>query len=251
MSSTISGLNTTDYSYLFSNLQTSGNSSTGSASSFLADYASIKNGSYSKLMRAYYEKGSGSGTTKASKEASAEEAKQNSQVKSDAASVKDAADALVTTGSKSVFNLTDVKDKDGNTTKGYDYDAIYKAVKSFADEYNDLVKSGGESDSTGVLRRTLTMTNETKANVKMLSKVGVTIGTDNKLTIDEKALKKADIHDLKTLFNGAGSFAYNISSKASMISNVVTAEQQRRNGYSASGAYSYSAQVGKIYDGAI
>ena len=42
----------TDYSYLFSSLGTS--SSSGTNLNFLSDYASIKNGSYAKLMKAYY-----------------------------------------------------------------------------------------------------------------------------------------------------------------------------------------------------
>lgn len=248
MATTISGLGTTDYSFLFSNLSTSNSSSTTSASSFLADYASIKNGSYGKLMKAYYTKGSGATDEKAD---TTEATKNHSQVKSDSATLKEAADALVTTGSKSVFNLTDVKDKDGNTQKGYDYDAIYDAVKNFTDEYNSLITSAGESDSNSILRRTLNMTNETKANYRMLSKVGITIGTDNKLTIDEKALKESNIHDLKTLFNGVGSFAYNVSSKASVIGNLANSEMQKMSGYSANGDYSYSNTIGKLYDGTI
>ena len=42
-----------DYSYLFSSLNTSKTGSAGNLS-FLSDYAAIKNGSYGKLMKAYY-----------------------------------------------------------------------------------------------------------------------------------------------------------------------------------------------------
>ena len=45
----------TDYSFLFSGLSTSNTGSGfGMSGSWLSDYASIKNGSYGKLMRAYY-----------------------------------------------------------------------------------------------------------------------------------------------------------------------------------------------------
>ncbi len=37
----------------------------------------------------------------------------------------------------------------------------------------------------------------TKANSNMLSKVGITIGTDNKLSIDETSFKKADMNTVK------------------------------------------------------
>ena len=41
-----------DYSYLFQSLSTSSGSGLGNLN-FLSDYASIKNGSYGKLMKAY------------------------------------------------------------------------------------------------------------------------------------------------------------------------------------------------------
>jgi len=248
MSTTISGLATTDYSSLFSSSSTSDSSSTSSLNSSLYDYANIKNGSYGKLLNAYYEKNSSTAKTS---EKITEDAKNSALVKSDAGSLKSAADALVTTGSKSVFNLTDIKDESGNTTKGYDYDAIYKAVKSFTEEYNSTVDSAGDSESTSVLRRTLSMTNATDKNANLLGKVGITIGEDNKLEIDEKTLKSADINDLKSLFSGVGSYAYNMSSKASMISDAATSEIQKMSNYSATGSYLSSSAIGNLYDGIV
>ena len=248
MSTTISGLTTMDYSSLFSSSSTSDSSSTSSLDSSLYDYASIKNGSYGKLMNAYYAKNSS--TAKTSNEMK-KEVKNDALVKSDASALKSAADALVTTGSESKFSLTDIKDKAGNTTKGYDYDAIYKAVKSFAEEYNSTLDSAGESESTSVLRRTLSMTNATDKNANLLGKVGITIGEDNKLEIDEKALKSADINDLKSLFSGVGSYAYNISSKASMINDAATSEIQKMSNYSATGSYLSASAIGNLYDGIV
>ncbi|MDO5574171.1 MAG: hypothetical protein Q4G60_09385 [bacterium] len=250
----ISGLTSTwDYSSLFSSLSSSGsNSSTSSTGSsmYLSDYASIKNGSYSKLLKAYYAKNDTSSTAKTSDEIE-ESAKTNSTISTDAKALKSSADALIATGSNSVFNMKEMKDENGNKKTDYDYDAIYKAVKSFADNYNNLVSSAGDSDSNSVLRKTLSITNGTKKNANLLSQVGVSIGEDNKLTVDEKTLKAANINDLKALFSGVGSYAYNVSSTASMINSAATNEIQKLNTYTSTGAYSYSASVGKIYDGAI
>ena len=244
--SNIQGIST-DLTSMFANLSTE-KSDTTSNSSFLFDYASIKNGSYGKLVKAYYAKNSE--TAKTSDEKVAEK-KNHSQVKSDADSLKSAADELVTTGSKSVFNLTDVTDKDGVTKKGYDYDSIYKSVKKFADEYNELVASAGESDSDSVLSRTLSMIKTTAKNENLLGKVGITIGEDNKLTVDEKKIKEASINDLKSLFSGVGSYAYSISSSASLIADKAANELAKANSYSAKGTYSYSKEVGNLYDGTI
>ena len=45
-----------DYSYLFQSMNTSANSGMSGMSSILSDYSSIKNGSYGKLLKAYYAK---------------------------------------------------------------------------------------------------------------------------------------------------------------------------------------------------
>ena len=126
-----------DYSYLFQSM-TGGNSA---SLNFLSDYASIKNGSYGKLMKAYYSPGHRSGnevsslveqknqrTTAAAKDS----AKTLSSIESAAEELKKSADTLTAKGSKSVFNKVDIETKDENgvtsTTKGYDTNAIYKAV---------------------------------------------------------------------------------------------------------------------------
>ena len=59
-----------DYSYLFQGLSSSGGG-LGNLN-FLSDYASIKNGSYSKLMKAYYGMGQSisSGTTSSDRKSS-------------------------------------------------------------------------------------------------------------------------------------------------------------------------------------
>lgn len=54
----------TNYSFLFSGL--SSTASNAASSNWLADYASIKNGSYAKLMKAYYGKENTASKTAAS-----------------------------------------------------------------------------------------------------------------------------------------------------------------------------------------
>ena len=54
----------TNYSFLFSGL--SSTASNAASSNWLADYASIKNGSYAKLMKAYYGKENNASKTAAS-----------------------------------------------------------------------------------------------------------------------------------------------------------------------------------------
>ncbi len=243
----ISGINlgTTDYSELFDSLSTK--SSEGSSSSnFLADYASIKNGSYAKLTKAYYGKTSGSSTV--TKEKATEKIKSNSEVKTNADALKSSSNALVE--SKTLFsNKVEKTDQDGNKTADYDYEKIYKALKSFVDDYNSVIKSGGESENNSVLRNTLSMTKMTKENKDLLGAVGITINEDNTLSVGEETVKKANMNDLKSLFSGVGSYAYSIATKASNISYRAAYENNKLNSYTASGAYLATDSVGNIYDG--
>ncbi|MCR5626310.1 MAG: hypothetical protein K6F99_03220 [Lachnospiraceae bacterium] len=64
------------------------------------------------------------------------------------------------------------------------------------------------------------MVGNTSKYQNLLSDVGITIGSDNKLSVDEEALKKADVTTLKVLFSNTNSLADDISSKASSISRA-------------------------------
>ena len=205
--------NNTDYSYLFNNMQPT---STGGTFS-LGDYAAIKNGSYKKLLKAYYAKQDAEKST-----ISSDAMKNSSLVKSSADALKKSANAL---------NNEALWEK----KEDYDWDAITKAVKSFVDDYNSLVKLAGNSDSKDVLRNAVWMTGMTEANDNLLSKAEITVGKGNQMELNEDVLKKVDISTLKTLFTGHNSLADKIATKANSISNAAA----RTSGtYKSNGTYS-------------
>lgn len=205
--------NNTDYSYLFNNMQPT---STGGTFS-LGDYAAIKNGSYKKLLKAYYAK------QDAEKSAISSDAMKNSSL------VKSSADALKK--SANTLNNEALWEK----KEDYDWDAITKAVKTFVDDYNSVVKLAGNSDSKDVLRNAVWMTGMTEANDNLLSKAGITVGKGNQMELNEDVLKKVDIRTLKTLFTGHNSLADKIATKANSISNAAA----RTSGtYKSNGTYS-------------
>lgn len=205
--------NNTDYSYLFNNMQPA---STGGTFS-LGDYAAIKNGSYKKLLKAYYAK------QDAEKSAvSGDSMKKSALMKSSADALKKSANAL---------NNEALWEK----KEDYDWDAITKTVKSFVDDYNSVVKLAGNSDSKDVLRNAVWMTGMTEANDNLLSKAGITVDKGNQMELNEDVLKKADIRTLKMLFTGHNSLADKIATKANSISNAAA----RTSGtYKSNGTYS-------------
>ncbi len=190
-----------------------------SSGNLLSDYASIKNGSYGKLLKAYYAEQDAENASM-----SGDSAQKLTLMRSSADSLKKSADAL---NNSSLWEKKKIKKKDeetGEETEAEDYDwtAITKVVKSFVDNYNFVVEQAGDSDTKNVLRNAAWLTGITDKAGNLLSKVGITIGKGNKLELDEDALKEANISTLKSLFMGHGSFADKISQKADSISKVAS-----------------------------
>ena len=244
----INAYNASTISALFAGLN---NSSSGTSLSYGIDfttYNSIKNGSYSKLMRKYYSNQASESTNGATankntgKVHSIDIQKNNAKVNRDnAASLVDSASELK---KYSLWSKVDKTDKDGNIAKEYDTDKIAKPVSSFVKDYNSLVSSPADSSSRYVLNSASNMVNYTRANADLLKKIGISVGSDNKLTVDEDKLKASDMAVVKSVFKDSGSFGQTISAKASTIyGNAVSqlSELSTKNSYTSNGLYSYSS----------
>ena len=72
-------------------------------------------------------------------------------------------------------SFTGRHEKTGEETEveDYDWEAITKAVKSFVEDYNDVIEKSGESNSKDVLRNAVWLTGITESNKNVLSKIGI------------------------------------------------------------------------------
>ena len=217
----INAYNASTISALFAGLN---NSSSGTSLSYGIDfttYNSIKNGSYSKLMRKYYSNQASESTDGAAANKNTGKVQNIDIQKNNATVNRDNAASLVDSASElkkySLWSKVDKTDKDGNTTKEYDTDKIAKAVSSFVKDYNSLVSSTADSSSRYVLNSASNMVNYTRANADLLKKIGISVSSDNKLTVDEDKLKTSDMAVVKSVFKDSGSFGQTISAKASTI----------------------------------
>lgn len=253
-----------DCSYLFNSLNNSGSNASSNIfnSIDLGEYYSIKSGNYGKLLKAYYAESDSKSVDssddidnkkKILKEDTAVE--KLTEVSASASTLEDSAEKLINRGSDSLFKEKEltVKNANGEETKvmGYDTDAIYKAVKDFADKYNSFVKSVDDSDSTKLDQELDNMTSVVSDYTQALKEVGVTVNEDNTLSVDEKTLKAADISDLKKLFNGNASFTYNVSTKASMIGVTANSEANTMKNYTSTGNYDQAFSTGNLMDSLI
>lgn len=222
-----------DYSILFSSLNSS--NSKGSNSLYginLADYATIKSGSYGKLLKAYYKKDSSTDNSISKNSTSslnkikvdATVKKELKDVQTYANEVKNSAETLMEKGGKSVF-------KDGDMEK------VYKAVSDFASSYNTLMEKSQNSSSSAISRYAGSMAYMVKGSEKLLNEVGISISQDKKLTVNKDSFMSADMDKVKSLFNGSNSLSERVASKASEIANKANSESNKSNLYSVNGTY--------------
>lgn len=240
----------TNYSFLFSGLSSS--ASNAVSGNWLADYASIKNGSYGKLMKAYYAKDSGNSKTAASTIAKKDTAKKTlAKVETTTDALKESADALLATGKKDLFTQKDITTKDENgietTTKGYDTSVIYSAVNSFVKNYNSVMAAVDDVSDTTVNNRTESLGNTTIANSKQLAKIGITMKNDGTLSLDKDTFMKADMNTVKNLFQGNGSYGYRVSAQSSMINFAADHASTRSSLYTGTAGYTGTYNAGNLF----
>ena len=249
----ISMYDSSSVSTLFSSLGSSKSTGSGLFGINLSEYASIRSGSYGKLMRSYFSMDSTKGTSKSddstkntiedlatTTSTSKDSTKTLAAIESDAKELTDSAKALYTRSNNKVFT----KDSGGS----YDTDKIYKAVKRFADDYNSMLDTAGKSSTNRIFQSVSSMKNETSYNEKPLKEIGITVDEKTgKLSVDETTFKSADTEKIKNLFNGTGSYAYSVATKAAMTESYAKSEAAKSNTYTKDGTYNYNYNSGNIF----
>lgn len=184
-----------------------GSSSTSSTTSSLSlgDLKLIQSGAYKKALKAYY----------ATQEDDTE--KNNTKLNS-GKSDSDTSLSLVKSTADTLKKASeDLKTLDFDKAKEED---ITSTVKTFIDSYNSTLTSTKSLNSYSILQTEVWATKDIKVNEGLLKDVGITIGEENKLELDEEKLKKADKSVLKSLFSGSNSIAGKMQKKASALVNL-------------------------------
>lgn len=186
-----------------------GGSGTGGAmgtSTLLSDYASIKNGSYGKMMKSYY--------AKVNEEEEAESSKSGSKAKE-----KDAASA---SAARKFYETASAMNKLDYSADNID--ELYDKVSGFVKDYNSLITNASKSKNASVKSQADALDAYTYQNYKLFAKIGITMNADRTLSIDEDTFKKVNektgstnVPTLTTLFKGIGSYADKAADRASKI----------------------------------
>lgn len=212
-----------DYSYLFQSLSSSGGS-LGNLN-FLSDYASIKNGSYSRLMKAYYGTGTGQSTSTGSTSSDRKtrgsnvvdkiiEEKMHPKVSKEAQKANKELSSGLSSLNSAVSTLRNENTYTDTTDGKSASDKVVSAMKAYVTNYNNVVSSAKDSTMTSKTSYVANMMSSTAANADKLSEIGVTINANGTLMLNEGKLKEADVSKVQDLFSGD-----NILSYGSMVSS--------------------------------
>lgn len=189
-------------------------SSSGGLGSLLSDYSAIKNGSYKKLLKANYD------AQKAVKDTSSGKAKTgdvldeilNSKKNPKISAEEQKANSALTDGvsklSSSIKELqkdSTFEDSEDGKTAG---EKTAAALKSFVDNYNDVVKNAKESTLSNVTSNVGAMMKTTDQNAKALKEIGISVQDDGTMILDEKKAESADLNKVHELFDSKEVMSY-------------------------------------------
>lgn len=132
-------------------------------------------------------------------------------------SLKEQAEKLSETGEESF--LEKIK-ADGNSGEAC------KVVESYVEQYNSTLSSLGKSGGALNQYYSKMLQEAVDENSETLEKIGITVGKDGKLSIDEQKLKAASIDDIQSVFTGSDGLAARTAFIADRISSNAQANME-------------------------
>lgn len=215
----------------------SGGSGSFFSSSNISDLSMMKSGVYTKLMRSYVSQLQGSDestttttTASTSKNTTSKSSSENlvSQKIKGLRETATVGESKLTKENKVLSNVkvaADSLQQAANDLANMDFDLsnkedVYKAAKSFVNSYNSLLKKAGETANPSIEQSVAWMKEDMKKQVESLEKIGITIGKDSSLSIDEEKFMDANFSDMKAQLEGQGGLAGRTGMRASGLHNL-------------------------------
>ena len=155
------------------------------------------------------------------------------------------ANKLSAVGKDAAFTKKITVDEYGKRVQSYDKDKIYNAVKGFVNDYNKVIDSALYSGNQSLQASASSMGNTTRIMSRSLNDVGISMGRDGKLSIDEETFKNSNMDKVKQLFNGSGSYAKTVGNAAARIES--TANYQSNRASTGCGYYGSNGRYGSSF----
>lgn len=190
-------------------------SSGGGNSNFFSDYASIKNGSYRRLMKSYYGKANGAGSSSSGSKSRSNnvldkllEEKKNPKVSKEVQEANANLTAGISSLKSSVSTLQNDKTYTDTPNGSTAADKTVSAVKDYVTSYNNLVTAAKGSTLTSKTSHVANMMSATAANKDKLAEIGVKVNANGTLTLNEAKLKAVDTSKVQEVFSKDDKMSY-------------------------------------------
>lgn len=158
----------------------------------------------------------------------------------------DAADSLEE-ASKALTNEKEdnlfAKAKESGSTED-----VIKAIKALIEQYNETTKQLDSNTSNINMYYSQMLKSLASKNGEELSKLGVSVGKDGSISVDEDKLKEAKLEELETMFGAKSEFVQKLQFLASHVSDSVTAELESMGTQYGQDANSFSSYISNKYD---
>ncbi|MDE6889251.1 MAG: hypothetical protein K2P45_11520 [Eubacterium sp.] len=184
--------------------------------SIFSDYASIRNGSYRRLLKAYYGGNNSSGSTSSGTQSRTSnvldrilEERKNPKLSEKTSE----ANSKLTAGIPTLTNTVKALQKDTTYTASEDgktsaQDKVVSALKNYVTEYNDVVNAAKKSTLSNKTSHIASMMKSTAENADKLKEIGISVNANGTLQFIEGQAKHADISKVQNLFSSKNSMSY-------------------------------------------
>lgn len=154
--------------------------------------------------------------------------------------------ATVSNSKSLMESIESLKGDDLYTTNNANGDAVFNrdGVKTelgkFIEFYNKTIEAAKKSGVSGVSSNLTTLLQKTAQYTKSLAEVGITVGSEGKLSLNKSVFDNAEDDKIKTNLT---SYASAIETNARLVNYYSTTQNNSTSGYSATGSYTNTSDI--------
>lgn len=126
----------------------------------------------------------------------------------------------------------------------YDTETAQKYIEKFVEDYNSFIDKVDDSDNQNVLQKGVIMVNTAKVYSGSLGRVGIDVGSDNKLSFNKDYMSEISATDLRLTFGDMG-FSEKAAQKAEQVNRL--SGSSGFFGYTAASTQAYSYNIGALF----
>lgn len=154
--------------------------------------------------------------------------------------------ATVSNSKSLMESIERLKGTDLYTTKNNAGDAVFNQdgvrteLGKFVEFYNKTIEAAKKSGVSGVNSNLTTLLQKTAQYTKSLSEMGITVGSEGKLSLNKSVFDNAAQDKIKTNLT---SYASSIETNARLVNYYSTTQNNSTSGYSATGSYANTSDI--------